>query len=253
LQDQNVARRAGTTDFIFIHGRGGVEYGLAPPGRRNDESAGVRADACAAASTPATPNVALEIMTNPALDDVSDTSVDVFITYGDGNWPNYLLKKLYDVENLPLCSPKLLSTRGGLERPSEVLRFPLLHLTRRDEWSRWLAANGVEVDHAPGIMFSDIMVVQAVAIAGQGVMMGNNVTCTGALSAGVLVCPFSSTISGDRSYYLVIDRRKQRRAPVQAFSTWLLGLIEQLRQGNSHAIVTRARQERTLGGAVPRL
>ena len=187
------------------------------------------------------PNVELEIVTDTALDDVSDTSVDAFITYGDGNWPNFLLKKLYDVENLPLCSPKLLSTRGGLERPADVLRFPLLHLTRRDEWSRWLAANGVEVDHAPGILFSDIMVVQAVAIAGQGVMMGNNVTCTGALSAGVLVCPFSSTISGDGSYYLVIDRRKQQRPAVQAFSTWLLGLIEQLRQGDSRAFASERR------------
>ena len=178
------------------------------------------------------PNIALEVVTNPALNDVSDSSVDAFIAFGDGNWPNFVLKKLYDVEHLPLCSPKLLNMRGGLERPADVLRFPLLHLTRRDEWSRWLVANGVEVNHAPGILFSDMMLVQAVAIAGQGVMMGNSVTCTGALSAGVLVCPFSTTISADGSYYLVIDRRKHQRAAVQVFSTWLLALIEELRHGD---------------------
>jgi LysR family glycine cleavage system transcriptional activator len=176
------------------------------------------------------PNVTLEIVTSREMSDVSDSSIDVFIAFGDGNWPNYLLKKLYDVEHLPLCSPMLLNKRGGIGQPADLLRFPLLHLVSRDEWSRWLAANGVEADNAPGIMFSDMMLVQAAAIAGQGVMMGNNVTYSRLLSTGELVCPFTATVSAIGSYYLVINRRRQQRPAVQTFSVWLQALIAGGRQ-----------------------
>ena len=33
----------------------------------------------------------------------------------------------------------LLNMQGGLRMPADVLRFPLLHLGRWDDWSRWLA------------------------------------------------------------------------------------------------------------------
>ncbi|HVW68597.1 MAG TPA: LysR substrate-binding domain-containing protein [Steroidobacteraceae bacterium] len=180
------------------------------------------------------PNLSLEICTRRELDNVSDPTMHVFIAFGDGNWPNYLMKRLYDVEYLPVCSPTLLNSRGGLERPPDVLRFPLLHLHRRDDWSRWLATNGVEVAKTvPGILFSDMMLIQSAALAGQGIMMGDNVTCAALLSAGQLVCPFSTTISAPGSYYLVIDRRQRRNPAVQAFSSWIETLIRQLRPDSS--------------------
>jgi len=176
------------------------------------------------------PNLSLEIFTRRELDNVSDPTMHVFIAFGDGNWPNYLLKRLYDVEYLPVCSPTLLNSRGGLERPHDVLRFPLLHLHRRDDWSRWLATYGVEiVKSVPGILFSDMMLVQSAALAGQGIMMGDNVTCAALLATGQLVRPFSATINAPGSYYVVIDRRQRQNAAVQAFSNWIETLIGQLR------------------------
>jgi|SRR5579872_953632 len=176
------------------------------------------------------PNLHLEIFTRHELSKVSDPNIHVFIAFGDGNWPNHQLKRLYDVEYLPVCSPSLLNSRGGLAHPHDVLRFPLLHLYARDDWSRWLATNNVEVGRAmPGILFSDMMLVQAAAIAGQGIMMGDNVTCAASLAAGELVCPFTSTISAPGSYYLVIDRHHQTNPAVQAFSSWIDALITQLR------------------------
>jgi LysR family glycine cleavage system transcriptional activator len=176
------------------------------------------------------PNVTLEIITRHELSDVSDPTVDLYIAFGDGNWPNYLLKKLYDVEFLPVCSPSLMNRRGGIETPGDALRFPLLHLNSRDDWSRWLTACGVEVgDRIPGILFSDMMLVQAAAIAGQGIMMGDTATCAGPLAAGALVCPFAATISAPGSYYLVVGRHRQGNAAVQAFAAWIEALIQQLR------------------------
>jgi len=184
------------------------------------------------------PGINVEILTRREPDDVSDGSVDVFIAFGDGNWPNYLLKKLYDVDFLPVCSPSLLNKRGGVGQPQDLLRFPLLHLYSRDDWSRWFAATGVEVEREiPGMMFSDMFLVLTATMAGQGVMMGDNVTCAGPLAAGQLVCPFSTTISAQGSYYLVIQRRKKSSAAVQAFSTWIEELIAQLRTGINRYVV----------------
>jgi LysR family glycine cleavage system transcriptional activator len=175
------------------------------------------------------PNLHVEITSSPVLDDVSARNIDLFIAFGDGNWPKHSLKHLYDVEFLPLCSPMLLNIRGGLIAPADVLRFPLLHLRRWDDWSRWLAMSGVEFPmRSAGTTFSDLMLVQTAAIAGQGIMMGDEVTCAGPLAAGQLVSPFTNKIKSTGGYYLVNDRKKKPTPAVMAFTRWLESLIAQV-------------------------
>ncbi len=78
------------------------------------------------------------------------------------------------------------------------------------------------------------MLVQSATLAGQGIMMGDNVTCAAQLAAGQLVCPFSTTINAPGSYYLVVDRRPRRNPAVQVFSDWIEALIRQLRPDSSN-------------------
>ncbi|MGH6860590.1 MAG: LysR family transcriptional regulator, partial [Phyllobacterium sp.] len=51
------------------------------------------------------PDVSLRIVTPRKLDDVSDAGIDLFIAFGDGNWPNRSVDPLCEVEFTPLCSP----------------------------------------------------------------------------------------------------------------------------------------------------
>lgn len=176
------------------------------------------------------PDLRIEIATRRVLDEISDPSVDIFIAFGDGNWPNYVIHPLYDVEFLPVCSPSLLNRRGGMEQPADLLRYPLLHLLGPEDWSRWFAMHGVELAGSiPGIVFSNMMLVQSAAIAGQGVMMGDNVTYAALLATGQLVRPFSMTISASGSYYLVFPKRHRANPAVLAFTSWLKALINELR------------------------
>ncbi len=176
------------------------------------------------------PGLQVEIATRARLDEIAEREADVTIAFGDGNWPNYVIQRLYDVEYLPVCSPSLLNREGGIARPEDLLGFALLHLQRRDDWNRWLAMAGVEVPGGlPGIVFSDLMLVQSAAIAGQGVMMGDTVTCTAALAAGVLVRPFAMTVPAPGSYYLVYSRRQRGNRAVQAFAAWISALIAERR------------------------
>jgi LysR family transcriptional regulator, glycine cleavage system transcriptional activator len=172
------------------------------------------------------PHIHLDITTSRELDDVSAGDMDLFIAFGDGNWPNYVVKHLYDVEFMPMCSPTLLNTVGGLNQPGDVLRLGMLHLRRWDDWARWLTINDVEFpSRSAGITFSDLNLVQSAAIAGQGIMMGDELTCSGALGRGQLVAPFATKIKSTGGYYLVSERRKPATPAVTVFIRWLDALI----------------------------
>lgn len=172
------------------------------------------------------PNLSLQIVTSAELDEATDRAVDLFIAFGDGNWPKHTVQHLYDVEFLPMCSPALQNAQGGLDRPSDVLRFPLLHLRSWDDWRQWLAIGGIEFPRrGTGITFSDLMLVQRAAIAGQGIMMGDEITCAGALAAGQLVSPFSTKIKARGAYYLLRSRQKRTNPAMLAFTRWLNALF----------------------------
>ena len=174
------------------------------------------------------PNLCLEIVTSPELGDATDRDVDLSIVFGEGSWPRHTVQHLYDVEFLPMCSPALQNMQGGLDQPSDVLRHPLLHLRQWDEWRQWLAMSGVEFPRSAGITFSDLMLVQSAAIAGQGVMMGDEITCAGALAAGQLVMPFSSKIKSRGGYYLLRSRQRRPSPAMLAFTRWLNALFTRI-------------------------
>ncbi len=175
------------------------------------------------------PGLRLEIVASRDLAEVSGSDVDLFIAFGDGVWPQHVVRHLYDVEFQPMCSPALLSMLGGLNEPGDALRFPLLHLRGPDDWIQWLAASGIALpERNAGIMFSDMMLVQLAAIAGQGIMMGDEVTCAAALASGQLVSPFSARIRLPGGYYLVRDRHKPVTPAILAFTHWLDALIARI-------------------------
>lgn len=170
------------------------------------------------------PNICPEIVTNQEFGEAADA--DLCIVYGEGSWPKHMVQHLYDVQFLPMCSPTLLNMQGGLRIPVDILRYPLLHLRQWDEWKQWLAMSGVEFPrHGGGITFSDMMLVQAAAIAGQGIMMGDEITCGAARAAGQLVTPFSTRINSRGGYYLIRSRQRRANAAMLAFTRWLEALF----------------------------
>ena len=176
------------------------------------------------------PDLNLHIVASRELDQASDRGVDLFILFGEGSWPKQHVQHLYDVEFLPMCSPTLLNAQGGLDEPADVLQFPLLHLNDWNDWREWLKAAGVPAPgrRVRGTRFSDLMLVQTAAIGGQGIMMGDAITCAVALAGGQLVAPFPLKIKSSAGYYLVRNGQKRPSPAVSAFTRWLNTLFKRV-------------------------
>jgi len=193
------------------------------------------------------PELRIDIVTGANLADVDAKDVDVFIAFGHGHWPGHIVRHLYDVDFQPMCSPALLSRFAGLNKPADVLQFQLLHLREREDWAQWLNLSGVALPgDAAGITCSDMMLVQRAAIAGQGIMMGDEITCAAALASGQLVSPFNVRLRSPNGYYLLRSRRQRVTPAALAFTRWLDDLISRtltaLKDGRLPAAVAQERR-----------
>jgi len=75
--------------------------------------------------------------------DFAREEVDLAVRHGDGNWPGLDTGRLCAEQLFAVCSPKLLSRRRRLDKPADVLKFPLIHLDSRADWTNWLQAVGL--------------------------------------------------------------------------------------------------------------
>ena len=175
------------------------------------------------------PDLNLQITASRELDQTSDREIDLFIVFGEGGWPKQHVQHLYDVEFLPMCSPALLSMHGGLNTPEDLLHFPLLHLTDWEDWRQWFSAAGLLLPRRGGrLRFSDLMMVQTAAISGQGIMLGDVITCAGAMASGQLVAPFPLKVRSAAGYYLVRHGQKRPSPAISAFTRWLNALFKRV-------------------------
>lgn len=163
--------------------------------------------------------IELGVVTPRRLDDVAAPGIDLFLSYGGGTWPDMWFERLAEMRFSPVCSPILL--QRGLREPRDLARFPLIHLSDRADWVRWLGAAGVAGLDPRGIVVSDMNLALAAAIAGQGVAMGDTLISAGLVEAGALVHPFAVTLAAPGAYYAVGHPGAAERPLVAAFLDWL--------------------------------
>lgn len=169
------------------------------------------------------PDIALSVVTPRRLDEVSNPDVDLFVAFGTEAMSGVEIELLKEVEFTPLCSPALLNRLGAVEEPGDILRAGLLHLADTDDWLDWARLAGLPEDAAAqGIIFSDMNLVYAAALNGQGIAMGDSFVCHEAIVCGQLVRPFELAVRSPKSYYLAVPPEKADIPAVAAFRGWLL-------------------------------
>ena len=103
-----------------------------------------------------------------------------------------------------------------------MLKFPLLHLDDRRDWSRWLQAAGHSGEgqlHGP-ILNHASMLIDA-AIDGQGIALARTILAASDLIAGRLVRPFQAAIPLRKTYWIVCPKVTRALPKIVAFRDWL--------------------------------
>ncbi len=155
--------------------------------------------------------------------DFAREDVDLAVRHGDGNWPGLDVARLSAEHLFAVCSPKLLAGRTRLAKPSDVLKFPLLHVDDRRDWARWLEVAGVEgarLSHGP-VLNRASMVIDA-AIDGQGIALARTTLAATDLINGRLVRPFAEELRLSKTYWIICPKATTTLPKIVIFRDWLL-------------------------------
>ena len=155
--------------------------------------------------------------------DFAREEVDLAVRHGDGNWPGLDTVNLCPETLFPVCSPKLIGGRRRLRQPSDLLKFPLLHLDDRKDWLKWLeaaAVAGANVDHGPVLNHAS-MLIDAAADA-QGVALARTTLAAWDLINGRLVRPFTTALPLSKNYWIVCPKAASMLPKIAMFRDWLL-------------------------------
>ena len=155
--------------------------------------------------------------------DFAREDFDMAVRHGDGNWPGLDAVQLSGEQLFAICSPKLLSGRHRLGKPADILKFPLLHLDSRLDWTKWLRAAGMSdenVRHGP-VLNRASMVIDA-AINGQGIALARTTLAAWDLINGRLVRPFPDSLPVSKTYWIVCPKATASLPKIATFREWLL-------------------------------
>jgi len=159
--------------------------------------------------------------------DFAREEVDLAVRHGDGNWPGLDTVQLSAEQLFAICSPKLLSGRR-LAKPADILKFPLIHLDSRADWTKWLRVAGISDDnvrHGP-VLNRASMVIDA-AINGQGIALARTTLAAWDLLNGRLVRPFAEALRLSKTYWIVCPKAVSSVPKVATFRNWILAEAEE--------------------------
>jgi LysR family glycine cleavage system transcriptional activator len=154
--------------------------------------------------------------------DFAREEVDLAVRHGDGNWPGLDAVQLSGEQLFAVCSPKLLSGRHRLGKPADILKFPLIHLDSRADWTHWLSAAGVDegaVTH--GTVLNRASMVIDAAINGQGIALARTTLAAWDLINAHLVRPFPDSLPLSKTYWIICPKATSNVPKIVTFRNWL--------------------------------
>lgn len=173
------------------------------------------------------PDVVLNVVSARNLADTSNPEIDTFITFGYDARAHANVEPLLAVEFTPLCSPAYLGRFKSFNDPGILADATLLHMNDFTDWENWLQTVGLPPGNAHrGICYSDMNIVHAAVLAGEGIAIGDTVLWRDDLKKGLLMRPFSASLHLDTGYYLCTPTQNLGNPIVVEFHNWLKRLIE---------------------------
>jgi LysR family glycine cleavage system transcriptional activator len=169
------------------------------------------------------PGIDLRVSANLHQVDFAREEVDIGIRHGDGNWSGLDAVRLCTEQLFPVCSPKLMSGRNRIAKPSDLVKFPLLHLDDNKSWSRWFEAAGIADAELPrGLILNRRSMLIDAAIDGQGVALALTTLAAWDLINGRIVRPFDIGLQLSKTFWIVCPKTSSTKPKIKTFREWLL-------------------------------
>lgn len=178
------------------------------------------------------PEIAVRLNADSVLVDLLHGEVDIGIRtlaapQADGLVSHLLVKADFS----PLLSPALAESIGGVTKPADLLRLPILD--PQDEWlEQWFTAAGVQgysSEGRPSTMLGWQSLLGTAAMAGRGVAMLTPALFRDEIASGRLIQPFPLRASDGRGYYLVYADSRRNLPKIRLFRDWILDATAYMR------------------------
>jgi|TARA_B110000503_G_scaffold21278_1_gene32296 LysR family glycine cleavage system transcriptional activator len=151
-----------------------------------------------------------------------NADADAAVDWGEGNWPGLESTHLLRISYLPILSPHLAKEKGGFNKPTDLLRFTILHHSDRSEWDDWLSLAALPgLDFIDETMIEDSNVILQAAIDGHGVALGIFPFIQTEVDQGRLICPMDITLKPKQTYHLLTRPGMRKNPDVETVCHWL--------------------------------
>jgi LysR family transcriptional regulator, glycine cleavage system transcriptional activator len=174
------------------------------------------------------PDVDVRISATYTVVELERSLVDVAVRYCKAEEAPAGAVRLFGEELLPVCSPALQASQPHpLRTLADLRHHALLHMdvdgATHMDWDTWLAAQGhAGLKPVASMRFDSYEQTIQAAVGGQGVAMGIGRLVSGLMASGQLVAPFSASMIGARSYFVIRSALTGDRPQVRAFADWLV-------------------------------
>ena len=183
----------------------------------------------------ANPQIETRISSTSILIDFVADGVDVILRNAAEPPASMHAEKLVDIYLLAVASPRLIEAAGGITKPEDLLRLPLIHddsiakLAKAPYWPAWFAAHGINnPDLSRGLHFNSADHALEAAIEGAGVSLTYRTLAYDDLRVGRLVAPFETLLDFKRAFYIACESGSEDRPKIKAFRDWVRSEMDQM-------------------------
>ncbi len=171
------------------------------------------------------PDIQLQMKTAGGYGDLGERSDDIYITFAEPETVPNTARLLLKASYFPVCSPGVVHGSNRKSPAFDLTGQRLLHLNDYSDWHRYFAQLGVSAELAhSGVIFDDMQTMLAAAVAGEGICLGDTLTCAAALNSGILARPSVQEIASARAYFVLAGAGGLSSAAA-AFQDWLFGEV----------------------------
>jgi LysR family glycine cleavage system transcriptional activator len=158
-----------------------------------------------------------------------DQDIDLAVMIGQPVAGQVHFEYLFSPTMFPVCSPKLITSRNRITRPSDLEGFTILQVhPSADDWAAWLKATRTKgVDPDSGLSFDSYDHALRMAARGLGVALAMQPYVSEDLAAGLLIAPLPQyTVPATGDWYLVYVAEHKSLRKIKSFQAWLLDEID---------------------------